>query len=272
MLVGMAAGCGSARVVGGAESVTTVASPTQPTIPVTVRPGACSSGSVSLGTLLPETTRTVCLVSGKTLTVIFDKSPGSFGGAAGDWFPSPLLISGNGSALKLVSESVTSQTIRTVFEAAAPGTAEVSARFEVSCTGQDSPPCTIPPDGQIGLRVLVVADGAPGSSGWLTGELTMEGGPVTPGSESGQPLMRPVAGTVLFSSNGRRVATATVGSSGRFSEELAAGRTYGVQACTPSVQYVGPSGVATPSCGQAVQVTVQAGVTTKVDLPPLIVP
>ena len=100
----------------------------------------------------------------------------------------------------------------------------------------------------------------------------MEGGPISPGNPSGQPPTRPITGTVLLTLDGRRVATATVGADGRFSVELPAGHTYGVQACTPSIQSVNFEGVDTPSCGAPVRATVQPAEATNVDLPPFIVP
>src|SRR5258708_36596748 len=97
------------------------------------------------------------------------------------------------------------------------------------------------------------------STGSVTGEMIMEGGT----SRDFGP--RPIPGTVEFDVGGRRVATVTVGVSGRFSTPLAAG-TYSVRACTSRIQAVSAAGVGSDSCGSPVEVRVRAGAMTPVTL------
>jgi hypothetical protein len=102
-------------------------------------------------------TLSVCLHSGATLIVTFDKSAGSWGGTAGAWttYP-PVAVAGDPSVLKLSSDSPQGQRDTAVFEARSPGTTWVTARFDVSCSNANTTPCTIPPEGQITVNATVV--------------------------------------------------------------------------------------------------------------------
>jgi hypothetical protein len=103
------------------------------------------------------------------------------------------------------------------------------------------------------------------SRGSLTGELIMEGG------TSADNAPRPIPGTVKFSAGGRQVATANVGTNGKFVVTLPAGK-YQVIACTPRVQLVRPNAVNVDACSNPVQAVVRSGAATPVRLQSFIVP
>lgn len=90
------------------------------------------------------------------------------------------------------------------------------------------------------------------ASGTVTGNLQIEGGPISPGGQ--QPGKRPVPGTVRFTSTRQHRVTVRVGNSGAFSVQLPPG-TYAVCSRSPAAQ--GP-------CSQARRVTVTARHTTKI--------
>jgi hypothetical protein len=47
--------------------------------------------------------------------------------------------------------------LEAVFHAGRPGRDSVAADFEVACSSEQAPPCTIPPIARIALTVVVVA-------------------------------------------------------------------------------------------------------------------
>ena len=159
VLGGFAAGCGS-MPTRGSSSLTTIPRSDQSTTSVPTRPADCWSGSVAVAANSSGSDRPaspVCLDSGATLTVTFDKSAGSWGGQPGAWLSPPVTISGDTSVLKLVTASPNGQTLSAVVEARMPGTSSLNAYFEVSCSSRDTSPCTIPPIAEHTLSVTVVA-------------------------------------------------------------------------------------------------------------------
>jgi len=94
--------------------------------------------------------------------------------------------------------------------------------------------------------------------GIVTGTYEMEGGPI-PGPGK-QPPVRPLPGTITFSSPGSRPVRVHAGASGKFTVWLAAG-TYRVTARSPAVRGPGPN-----ACGWPDTVTVRAGDTRHLTL------
>ena len=103
------------------------------------------------------------------------------------------------------------------------------------------------------------------ASGWLAGQLIMEGGAL------GANGPRPIPGSVYVSTAGRPVVTVGVDSTGEFRARLPHG-SYQVRACTSKIQTIDPSGVHTDDCGQTVVAVVRAGATTQAHLADFIVP
>jgi hypothetical protein len=98
-------------------------------------------------------------------------------------------------------------------------------------------------------------------AGRVTGVFQRVGGPLGPGGQ--QPATVRLAGTVRFSSDGRRIDV-RVGRSGRFAVSLPAG-TYSVAGQTPSIEEQLPSGRVVASwCRQYSPVTIRPGASVRV--------
>jgi hypothetical protein len=101
-----------------------------------------------------------------------------------------------------------------------------------------------------------VVDGHVTTTGKVAGHLIMEGGPIGPG---GQQPVRPIPGTVTFTSVAHRSTSVRVGTSGTFSVRLAPGR-YQVSAKSPRIIEVDAAGHDHElRCSQPLSVTVKAG-------------
>jgi hypothetical protein len=105
---------------------------------------------------------------------------------------------------------------------------------------------------------------APASpSGFVTGKLLIEGGPIGPGGQ--QPGQRPIPGTVQFTARGRPPVTARADSSGTFSVTLPAG-TYDVSGSSPSITEAS-NGTSRPApCSQPLTIAVTSRHTTTITL------
>jgi hypothetical protein len=143
---------GAGRATG--EVVTTVpVSTTTTTVPATLSRAHCRSGSLSVSAS-PAEGPAVCVRTGAVLIVTFDDSPGAWGGSAAGWDPDSPWVYG-ASVLRLASSSTAGDRMTATFDAVAPGTATVTAHFDVSCTSRNTSPCTIPPVGDVSLEVRV---------------------------------------------------------------------------------------------------------------------
>ena len=136
-----------------ATTFTTLAPETVP-VPASPTPALCQSGSVTVAASSPTLPQPVCLHSGATLTVVFDKSRSGIG-VPGPWAAPPLAVVPNG-LLAVTSTTASGERLTATFATKAPGTATVSANFDNECSPGDMTPCTIPPLSQITLRVTVV--------------------------------------------------------------------------------------------------------------------
>ena len=136
-----------------ATTATTIASGTVPPTP-SPAPDNCRSGSVTVAASLPILPPPVCVHSGATLTVDFDKSNSRIG-VPGPWAVPPLAVTPNGF-LTVSRTTESGDHLTATFAATAPGTATVSSYFDNECAPTDTTPCTIPPLNEINLRVTVV--------------------------------------------------------------------------------------------------------------------
>lgn len=140
--------------VGAAATTFTTLAPG--TVPATASPAPanCQSGSVTVAASLPTLPPPVCLHSGATLTVVFDKSTSGIG-VPGPWAVPPLAVVPIG-LLTVTSTTASGGHLTATFATKAPGTATVSGNFDNECLPADVTLCTIPPLSQINLRVTVV--------------------------------------------------------------------------------------------------------------------
>jgi hypothetical protein len=151
LAAGMTAGaCGAIHHQAHSELKTTEA--TTPAPP----PRTCRSGIVSTTASSSALSERVCLVSGATLNLTLDKSPGQWGGTSGDWTEPPVTVVGPERVLALRSVSVKGQLATARLAAHTPGTSIVTGHFEVWCAPIHTSPCTIPPIGEINVTVEVV--------------------------------------------------------------------------------------------------------------------
>jgi hypothetical protein len=125
-----------------------------PTTPTDL--SSCKSGQVAYTESM--TTGFACLTTGSTLTVTFVSSGGWSG--HGSWSRSPPTISDN-AVLTGRTYRASGDQATAVFAAVEPGTATITAQFDVRCAAGDTTPCTVPPQA---LQVLTVAV-VPGGSG-----------------------------------------------------------------------------------------------------------
>ncbi len=114
----------------------------------------CHSGASSLTSSLATLPPSVCVHTGATLTVTFDKSRGGIG-RPGRWTIPPVSVD-DPSVLRLSSTSERNYLLTAVLMAAAPGTTTVSAHFDEECSGAQITPCTIPPQSAITVNVMVL--------------------------------------------------------------------------------------------------------------------
>ncbi len=113
---------------------------------------SCRSGQVAYTD--STDTGSVCLKIGSTLSVNFVSSRGWSG--YGAWSPSPPTISDN-SVLQGRSYRRSAKKAVAVLGAVGPGTATVTAQFDVQCAPADTTPCTVPPAAFQVLTVTVVS-------------------------------------------------------------------------------------------------------------------
>ena len=112
----------------------------------------CSTGTVSISAAQALAGTGSCLHVGGVLAVDFDKSHGI--GAAGPWIGTPR--SDDTAVLALLETSTDGNLLHALFRATAPGTTSIGAYWDVTCSGPQTTPCTIPPQGYIRLPVTVV--------------------------------------------------------------------------------------------------------------------
>jgi hypothetical protein len=96
----------------------------------------------------------VCLRTGATMTVTFDKSGGGMG-VPGSWAVPPIRM--DRPILTVISTSPHTSVLTAVFRATTPGGTTVYASFDEGCSAGDVTPCTVPPLGSVQLEVTVVA-------------------------------------------------------------------------------------------------------------------
>jgi hypothetical protein len=148
---------GSHPAKGVRATATTVITSIAPgTVPPTasLAPANCQSGSVTVAASIPNLPPPVCLHSGATLTVVFDKSTAGIG-VPGPWAVPPLAVAPKGF-LTVTSTTDSGDHLTATFATTAPGTATVSGYFDNECGAADTTPCTIPPMSEINLSVTVV--------------------------------------------------------------------------------------------------------------------
>ena len=129
------------------------ASPSFTPAPEAARYPGCHAGvfamTASHATLPPS----VCVRTGATLFVTFDKSPGGLG-RPGPWTIPPVAVDDR-SILGLRSTLRRGQLLTAVLGATTPGSTAVSAHFDEECSGPQVTPCTIPPQDAITANVTV---------------------------------------------------------------------------------------------------------------------
>jgi hypothetical protein len=106
-----------------------------------------------------------------------------------------------------------------------------------------------------------VVDGHVVTAGRVAGHLVREGGAIQPGQR--QPPVRPIPGTVTFTSAAHRPTSIRVGTSGTFSVRLAPGR-YKVSAKSPRIIEVDNGHDRELPCSQPLSVTVRDGHTSAI--------
>jgi hypothetical protein len=146
-----------------ARSVTTATTATTATTLATAasfppttaaNPSDCQSGSVAVAASFGGAQRSVCLRTGATLTVVFDKSgPGGMG-LPEQWATPP--IRQDQPILSVISTSPRGSSLTAVFKAETPGYTTVYASYDEGCSASDTTPCTVPPLGMLSLEVTVV--------------------------------------------------------------------------------------------------------------------
>ena len=107
------------------------------------------------------------------------------------------------------------------------------------------------------------AHDAASSAGTVTGRLVLQGGPIGPGGQ--QPGIRPIGGTVRFTSGQFGSVTVRTTSSGVFSVQLPIGR-YQVSDRSPSAQLVSADGTSSQEWSTPVWVSVTAHHTSAIAL------
>jgi hypothetical protein len=115
----------------------------------------CHSGTYSMTASLATPASSVCVHTGTTLIVTFDKSAGGQG-FPGPWTIPPLAVL-DPSVLTLTSSSPNGHLITAFLKAAMPGTTAVSANFDEECSANVTTTCTIPPQGAMNVHVTVEA-------------------------------------------------------------------------------------------------------------------
>jgi hypothetical protein len=99
--------------------------------------------------------------------------------------------------------------------------------------------------------------------GIITGRLLIEGGPLGPGGQ--QPGMRPIPGTIRFTSGLHQRITVRVNNSGRFRLQLPSGR-YEVSDRSPALLQAGTDGTGRQTWSRPVPVTATGHHTTRINL------
>ena len=135
------------------EATPRLLSPFSTPAPEAARYPGCHSGAFSLTTSLATLPPSVCVRTGATLTVRFDKSSGGLG-RPGPWTIPPVAVEDR-SVLGLRSSSRRGQVLAAVLVATEPGSTAVSAHFDEECAGTRTTPCTIPPQNAITVNVMV---------------------------------------------------------------------------------------------------------------------
>jgi hypothetical protein len=138
-----------------APTVTTLATPRSFPPTTASNPSDCQSGSVALAVSLGAAQRSVCLRTGATLTVLFDKSGRGGMGLPQQWAVPP--IRQDQPILSVISTSPRGSSLTAVFKAETPGSTTVYANYEEGCSAATTTPCTVPPLGMLALDVTVVS-------------------------------------------------------------------------------------------------------------------
>jgi hypothetical protein len=121
--------------------------------PTSAIPSNCQSGSVTMTASVPPPPR-ICLHSGASLTVVFEKAkPGI--GVPGPWQVPPQVVPSGFLAITSTSQSAGQLTAN--FKATTAGAGTVIANYGNQCAASDTTPCTIPPATEISLSVTVVS-------------------------------------------------------------------------------------------------------------------
>jgi hypothetical protein len=114
----------------------------------------CHSGSVRLSASLAAAPASLCVYLGTTVTITFDSRRGGIG-EAGPW-ATPSVMVEHPSILSPTSQEMHGHQLTARFVAAGLGATEISASFDEECTASEqSPPCTIPPQSSITVKVMV---------------------------------------------------------------------------------------------------------------------
>ena len=135
------------------ERTPRVSSPPLTSLPEAAASPGCHAGAFALTASLATLPPSVCLQTGATLTVTFDKSTGGLG-SPGPWTIPPLSVE-DGAILGLRSHEQRGHLLTAVLVATATGSTAVSAHFDEECSGTESTPCTIPPQNTISVNVAV---------------------------------------------------------------------------------------------------------------------
>jgi hypothetical protein len=141
------------------DSVVTVTTeaPTSP-VPsseVTSSAPGCVSGNTVVTAAVGHQPSPVCLVSGSTLTILFDKSHAAIG-VPGPW-ARPLVQAEPAAVVHIRSTTKQGHVLIVRLTARQPGTTNVTAGFGQECAAGDTTPCTIPPQAILSVPVTVVS-------------------------------------------------------------------------------------------------------------------
>jgi hypothetical protein len=119
---------------------------------------SCQKSHVSLRLPAINQTPSICLVSGATVSLTFDKSDAALG-ASGAWGTDPVQVYPD--IMSISSTEIEGPRLTASLKARLPGYATVRAVFDQLCTAGSTTPCTVPPLGIFDVYVTVVNEGEP---------------------------------------------------------------------------------------------------------------
>ncbi len=126
------------------------------TTPATRPPDCLSQQSVYTVTSNQQNGSTICLAPGSVATIVFDMGGGMFGGTPGSWIPSS--VRSDAAVLRIDSSSIDGNELSVEVTAAAPGGTFVTASYTEQCGGEQTTPCTVPPQLSMEIWVTVGAN------------------------------------------------------------------------------------------------------------------